>query len=292
MPSNRPVVFPPLEADSLFLRLTIGCSYNLCSFCCTYRDAIFRERKFSEIEAEVKKVRKRFENEIRRVIIGEGDALVAEPKLIRNTLGLFRESFPKLLQVGIYATPRSLLDKTPKTLAGLRAAGLETVYMGLESGSDAVLERLNKGVTAGEILTASRKAIDAGLKLSVHVILGAGGHRAWREHVEKTGKLLSEIDPQTIIMLTLKLIPNTPLFDEARRGDFAAPTPVESILELKGLITAINVTGTVFKSSHASNYLKVSGTLPEDKEKMLHQLERVINNPTEEFFNPEYFRGS
>ena len=123
-------------------------------------------------------------------------------------------------------------------------------------------------------------------------LLGAGGRHLWREHATTTGRLLSEINPRTIIMLTLVPIPNTPLFDEARRGSFTPPTPVESVLELKELITAIHVTDTVFKSSHASNYLKVSGTLPEDKEKMLHQLERVLNNPTEDFFNPEYFRGS
>ena len=292
MQSKRPVFFPPVEADTLYLRLTIGCSYNQCSFCGTYRDASFKERNFEEIKAEVDKVCDRNKNDVRRIILGEGDALVADSRLLHKALRLFSDSFPNLQHVGTYTTTRALLDKSARSLAGIRKEGLITLYMGVESGSDRILERMNKGVTSAEILEASQKAIGAGFKLSTMVMLGAGGRHLWREHTAATGRLLSEINPATIIMLTLVLIPNTPLFEAARRGTFTPPTPVESVLELKELITAIHVVDTMFKSSHASNYLKVSGMLPKDKDQMLHQLERVLNNPTEEFFNPEYFRGS
>lgn len=292
MQSKTPGFFPPVEADSLYLKVTAGCSYNRCSFCGTYRETPFEVRRFEEIEAEVGKVVKRYRDEVCRIFLGEGDALVAETKLLKKLLGLFTKSFPKLQHVGIYATPKNLLDKPKKELESLAAAGLRKIYMGLESGSDKILERLNKGVTAEEFLKASKKASDAGIQLSTLVILGAGGRQAWREHATATGQLLSQIDPHTIIMLTLVLVPDTPLFEDARRGQFTPPTPVESVLELKEFITNINVTNALFKSSHASNFLKVTGNLPRDKEKMLHQLERVLNNPTEEFFDPGYFRGS
>jgi len=173
----------------------------------------------------------------------------------------------------------------------LRKAGLRTIHMGIESGSNKVLKILNKEVNAEQIIEGSLKAIEADFKLTTHVILGAGGRLEWREHSIKTGELLTKINPHAIIMLTLVIVPHTPLFEKARRGSFTPPTPVESILELKQLITGLNLTNTTFKSEHSSNYLKVSGKLPENKEEMLHKLERVLNNPTEDFFSPDYFRG-
>jgi radical SAM superfamily enzyme YgiQ (UPF0313 family) len=291
MGSNRPQFYPPIEADSLFLRITTGCSYNRCAFCGTYRDTPFRIRAFEEIEREVKKVRQRYKDEVRRIFLGDGDALVTPAAGLRKALRLFKDSFPDLQQVGIYATPQSLLDKTKRDLTSLKKAGLDAVYMGIESGSDKILKMLNKGITAEQILKASSSASSAGFKLATLVILGAGGRRMWREHATSTGEILSKINPHTLIMLTLVLIPDTPLFEAARRGDYTPPTPVESVLELKELITNLEVENTLFKSNHASNYLKVSGVLPEDKESMLHQLERVLNNPTEEFFKPEFFGG-
>jgi radical SAM superfamily enzyme YgiQ (UPF0313 family) len=291
MQSKTPGFFPPVEADSLYLKVTTGCSYNRCSFCGTYRETPFEVRNYEDIEAEVKKVVKRYRDEVCRVFLGEGDALVAETKLLKKLLGLFNKSFPNLQHVGIYATPKNLLDKSKKELEALAAEGLQNIYMGLESGSDKILEKLEKGVTAEEFLKAARKASDAGIRLSTMAILGAGGRKDWREHATATGQLLSRIDPHTIIILTLVLVPDTPLFEEARRGNFTPPTPVESVLELKELITSIDVSGALFKSNHVSNFLKLNGHLPKDKEKMLHQLERVLNNPTEEFFDPGYFRG-
>jgi radical SAM superfamily enzyme YgiQ (UPF0313 family) len=292
MGSNRPVFHPPLEADALFLRSTTGCSYNQCAFCGTYRDTPFRIRKYDELKAEVDKVCQRYQDEVRRIFLGDGDALVTDAKLLRKELRLFRDSFPNLQNVSIYATAQSILDHTDQDLAGLKKAGLDSIYIGIESGLDKVLKRLNKGITAEGILKAAGKANRAGFKLATLVILGAGGRREWRGHAVSTAELLNHVNPHTIIMLTLVLIPNTPLFDATRRGQFTPPTPVESVLELKELIFGLEVDDTQFKSNHSSNYLKVSGVLSRDKESMLHQLERALNNPTEEFFNPEFFRGA
>ena len=292
MPVKRPVFFPPLEADTLFLRLTEGCSYNRCTFCATYRDKAFRVRPLSEIKAELKKGRERYRDAVHRVFLGDGDPLAAEPRRIREVLHALKDAFPGLDHVGMYATARNLLEKTPRTLAGLHSAGLTALYMGVESGSDEVLRSLDKGVTAEEILQAARKAADAGLQLSVLVVLGAGGRRKWREHAEATGRLLSGMDPRAVLLLTLKVIPGTPLYDAVKRGAFTPPTPVESVLELRALLSALHLTDAVFRSSHTSNYLKLSGRLPAERERLLHQLDRVLNNPTEDFFDPEYFRGS
>jgi len=286
------VFFPPVEADSLFLQVTRGCSYNRCAFCGSYRETPFKVRDYPLIENEVEKVCRNHRDEVRRIFLGDGDALVADTKILKKVLKLFKKEFPNLQTTGIYATPQSILDKTPKELVDLNRAGLNSVYMGIESGSDKILDILKKGIGAEKIVAASRKASDAGILLDTLVILGAGGRRHWREHATHTGEMLSQIDPHSIIMVTLVLIPDTPLFESARRGEFTPPTPLESVLELKELIQGIEVSEALFKSNHASNYLKVSGTLPQDKQNMLHQLERVLNNPTEEFFNPEFFRGS
>jgi len=283
---------PPLEADSLYLKITSGCSYNQCSFCGTYRDTPFQVRTFEEIAAEVEKVCRRYQDEVFRVFLGEGDALVTDTALLLRLLRLFHEKLPRLQQVGIYANPQALLGKTPQALAELNQAGLQGICMGVESGSDKILQRLNKGVTVEQVLQAGRRAVEAGFKLTTLAILGAGGRQDWRENAASTGRILSQIDPQTILMLTLVLMPDTPLFESARIGQYTPPTPVESVLELKELIASIDVTKAVFKSSHSSNFLRVSGVLPQDKDRMLHQLERVLNNPTEEFFDPGYFKGT
>jgi radical SAM superfamily enzyme YgiQ (UPF0313 family) len=291
MQNTRSGFFTPVEANSLFLKVTQGCSYNQCAFCATYRETPFKMRGFEEIEAEVGKITQKDRESVRRIFLGDGDALVAEAEVLEKVLALASDAFPNLQQVSIYATPHALLEKPEKALASVQQAGLDNIYMGIETGSDEILETLNKGVTAEEIAAASRKAIDAGITLSAIVMLGAGGRYTWREHARSTGKLISEIDPHTVILVTLVLLQGTPLFEQAQRGDFTPPTPIESMLELKELISSIHVTKTAFKSSHDYNYLKVAGVLPEDKDKMLHQIERALNNPTEELFNPEYFKG-
>ncbi len=291
MQTRNNVFHLPIEADSLYLRVTRGCSYNRCTFCGTYKDVPFRARKYEQIEAEVEKVCLKYRDDVIRVFLGDGDAMVAETSLLRKSLHLFHASFPNLKQTGIYATPASILGKTENELKGLKKAGLQNVYMGVESGSDRILEALNKGATSSEFLKASRKTMNAGLALSALAMLGAGGRRAWREHSKSLAGLLSEMNPGRIIMLTLVLVPDTSIYAAVRKGEYTTPTPVESVLELKELISGLEVTDTVFKSSHSSNYLKVSGNLPGDKQEMLHKLERVLNNPTEDFFSPEYFRG-
>ena len=292
MQRKGPVFQPPLEADALFLDVTTGCSYNACSFCGTYKDSVFKVREFTQVDAEIGKAESRYRDEVRRIFLGQGDALVADAPFLRKILKRLSEAFPKIQHTSIYATPRAVLEKTDRELASLRKLGLTTLYMGIESGSNQILTLLNKGITADEIREACVKARAADFKLVTLVVLGAGGRLHWREHATATAELLSFCDPHSLIMLTLMLVPHTPLFEAARRGEFTPPTPVECVLELKGLIEGLDVTGADFRSKHKSNYLKVSGRLPDDKEAMLHQLERVLNNPTEEFFKPEYFRGS
>ncbi|MBU0756184.1 MAG: radical SAM protein [Planctomycetes bacterium] len=292
MKQNRIVFSPPIEADSLFLKITRGCSYNACSFCGIYRDTPFQMRSYDEIQAEVEKVCQRYRDDVYRIVLGEGDALVADTSLQVKLLKLFKTEFPHLQQVGIYSTAQALLEKSSKELSDLYQAGLMNIYLGIESGLDKTLADLNKGVDSREILEACGKAKAAGFKLITMTMLGAGGRKEWRENAQATGRLLTEINPQSIILLTMVLVPETPIFEAARRGTYTLPTPVESVLELKELITYLDVSDTLFKSNHASNFLKVSGKLPRDKEKMLHHLERALNNPSEEFFDPGYFRGS
>jgi len=291
MQNSRSGFFTPVEANSLFLRVTQGCSYNKCTCCATYKETPFKERSYEEIAGEIRKINKRDKESVHRIFLGDGDALVAEPEVLQKVLAFAESTFPNLKNVSIYATPQALLDKSEKSLVTLRTAGLKNIYMGIDSGSDEILTNLKKGVESEEILKASRKAMDAGLTLAAMVMLGAGGRYTWREHARTTGKLISEIDPQTVILVTLTLIQGTPLFEQAQRGEFTPPTPIESMLELKELIASIHVTNTTFKSSHDSNFLKVGGVLPGDKDNMLHQIERALNNPTDELFNPEYFKG-
>ena len=266
---------PPSEADSLILQATIGCSYNRCTFCAMYRDKRFRVRPIAELKAEIARVRRVAGQDVQKVFLADGDALVAKTRFLEELLGALREAFPNLRRVSCYASPQSLQVRTVEDMERLRALGLTQLYLGVESGDDVVLEQLDKGVDAAEMVRVAGKATDAGMKLSTMVLLGAGGRARSQAHAEASARVINSIQPRFVSTLVMTPEEGTPLWDKASRGEVDELTPIELAVELRTFVSGLKLRGSIFRSNHASNFLALAGTLPKDKSALLGALNRA-----------------
>jgi len=281
---------PPSEAESLILQATLGCSYNRCTFCGMYRDKPFRVRPFEELRDEIHEAR-RVLGPVRKVFLADGDALVAKASFLLRILEELKAAFPGLRRVSVYASPQSIRVRTVEEMTVLREAGLTLYYLGIESGHDAVLERLRKGVDSEEMIVCGRKVHQAGVRLSTMILLGAGGRELSLAHARESARVVSAIGPRFVSTLVMTPVPETPLWDADRRGEVDRLEPLELARELRELVAGLALTGTVFRSNHASNYLALAGTLPKDKARMLEALDRVISDPRNAPFRPDWARG-
>ena len=266
---------PPSEAYSLIIQATYGCSHNRCAFCDMYDDKHFAMRPMEEIREDFELARRVYRR-VERVFLADGDALMRKTDDLVQILGLIYGLFPECQRVTCYASPTSLQIKSEEELRLLREKGLKMVYMGLESGCDAVLERMDKGHTAAQIIAAGQKARRSGLQLSVTAISGLGSRELWREHAVETAQAFNAMNPEYIGLLTLMVEPGTPLEKWVREGSFYVLKPVEVMQEMELFLQHIDSPGSVFRMNHASNYLTLKGTLNQDRERLLQQVRQGL----------------
>ena len=285
------VIRPPSEADSLILQVTYGCSHNECSFCGTYLDKPFRSRPFAEVVEDLVALPPWVKESTRRVFLADGDAVILPQRRLLDILAVLHEHLPQLERVSSYATAQALLRKTEEQLAELRSHGLRLLFVGLESGDDATLAACGKGVTVDQQVEACRRARAAGMRLSVTAILGLAGVERSLEHACATGLAFSRIDPEYIGVLSLMVVPGSRLASEVADGSFVVPPPLTMLRELREMLAAIDVTDSLFRSNHASNYLPVGGRLPQDKALMLAALDQVLDHPDLARLRPEAWRA-
>lgn len=263
---------PPSEAYSLIVQVTYGCSHNRCAFCDMYDDKHFAMRPMEEIREDFELARQMYRR-VDRVFLADGDALMRRTEDLVQILGLVYGLFPECERVTCYASPASLQIKSEDELRLLCERGLSMVYMGLESGCDAVLERMTKGHTAAAIVAAGQKARRCGLKLSVTAISGLGSVELWREHAVGTAEALSAMKPEYIGLLTLMVERGTPLETWVHDGEFTVLSATEVLKETELFLQHIDSEGSVFRMNHASNYLTLKGTLNRDREALLTQVQ-------------------
>lgn len=266
---------PPSEAYSLIVQVTYGCSHNRCAFCDMYDDKHFAMRPMEEIREDFETARRLYRR-VERVFLADGDALMRRTGELVEILGLVYGLFPECERVTCYASPTSIQIKSEEELRLLREKGLKMVYMGLESGCDAVLERMDKGHTAAQIIEAGQKARRCGLQLSVTAISGLGSRELWREHAVETARAFNAMNPEYIGLLTLMVEPGTPLEKWVREGSFHVLSPVEVMQEMELFLQHIDSPGSVFRMNHASNYLTLKGTLNQDRERLLQQVRQGL----------------
>jgi radical SAM superfamily enzyme YgiQ (UPF0313 family) len=282
------IIRPPSEANSILLQVTVGCSHNKCSFCGTYRGERFKIKSddiiFSDIEFAARHCK--FQ---RRVFLCDGDALIIPQKRLMAILTAIGEKLPWVTRVGTYANVKSLKMKSPDELAELRKHGLGIFYMGLETGDDATLKAINKGFDSNAAIEMGQKAMGAGMKLSITVLLGIAGRERSEIHAKETGRVLAAIDPDYVGALSLMLVPGTPLHEQYEKGGFPLLDPKEMLREIRTMIAHTDLSSGLFFANHASNYLPIKARLPRDKDDTLALIDRALAGELR--LKPEYLRA-
>jgi len=281
---------PPSEAESLILQVTVGCSYNRCTFCSAYQGKSFRIKSFEEVKEDIDEASS-YGARIPRVFLADGDALIIPQTGLVQILQYLRMKVKGLERVGIYANARDILKKGLEELKELKELGVGIIYLGLESGNPEVLKRIKKNATTDLMIRAAKRVKESGIVLSVTVLLGIGGVELSRTHAEDTGKVLSEMDPDFVGALSLIVVPGTPIEKEIRTGKLVLPTPFGLIQELETMITNCRFTRCFFASNHASNYLPLRIRMPEEKEDALRRIREVLQRKDPALLRPEYLRA-
>jgi radical SAM superfamily enzyme YgiQ (UPF0313 family) len=282
------IIRPPSEANSILLQVTVGCSRNKCTFCGTYKGERFRIKPDSVIMEDIAFAAQYCQRQ-RRVFLCDGDALIIPHKRLLKILKEIEKQLPWVTRVGLYANAKALNMKTVDELRELRSHGVGIAYLGLETGDDVTLKRINKGASAAHMIEMGKKAKQAGFKLSITVLLGIAGPERSQIHAQETGRVLSAIDPNYVGALSLMLIPETPLFDDYESGKFRLIEPREMLSELRTMIASTNLTSGLFHANHASNYLPIKARFPKDKEATLQLIDDALEGKVP--LKPEYLRA-
>jgi len=291
MKYDMPLFRPPSEAFSLILQVTLGCSHNACTFCGMYKMKKFRVREWTEIDRDISEAAA-FSEGVERIFLADGNALAMETEMLETLLERLYRSFPDLKRVSSYAGPGDLLGRPLEELKRIRKSGLQLLYLGVESGSAHILKEVNKGVSPDEMVEAGRRAKEAGFELSVTVLTGLGGKSKSLENAVDTAAVLNRMQPDYIGALTLTPTPNTLLYKKMKKGEFQLLDPLENLQELKWLVEKLEMNGScLFRCNHASNYLPLRGSLPQDREKLAGLLADVVENPHRYKLKPESMRG-
>jgi len=287
---DYPLYRPPSEAQSLIFQVTLGCSFNECSFCDMYRGKEYVERPWEEVKKEIDITTKQM-SDTKRIFLADGDALNLSTDYMVKIVEYLNNKFPNLERISCYAMPMNLLKKSPEELKKMYDAGLTMLYLGIESGSDIILKKVTKGALANTIIKACNKAKDAGYTLSCMIILGLGGKTYTKEHIKGTAEVINACSPHYVGTLTLYLedrIKNEffTKFDE----QFIPISDSEALEELENLVDQINVTNNViFRANHGSNAYNIKGTFPQDKNAMLERIAWMKQHPEE--VRPKGLRG-
>lgn len=268
---------PPSEARSLIVQCTLGCSHNRCAFCTMYKEKKFSINPLEQVLGDLAEARS-YSREIKRIFLADGDALILPMEYLLAVLDYIAAYFPECERVSSYASTKAILRKTDEELRTLREHGLKIVYIGLESGNEALLKKFDKGVTAEQIIENAIRCREAGMTVSLTAINGmAGANGDWQTHAIDTAKAVSRIKPEYIAFLTLRVYSGTPLHDWIERGEFVMMQPHELMRETRLFLEHIDAEGSVFRSNHASNYLPLGGTLNADRQALIDTIDAALD---------------
>ena len=292
MEYDLPLFRPPSEARSLIFQVTLGCSWNRCLFCTSYRTKEFRVRTFEEVERDVVEMSVCYPD-ARRIFLADGDPMAAPTDYLVRVFDLMNRRFPSLERISTYAGPTNLASKTPEELGMLKERKLDLLYLGIETGNDELLKRVRKGATAMQIIEGGRKALQAGLRMSAFIILGLGGVEGSYGHAKESARVVNGIAPQFLATLTLMVGPDGSAYEEkVMGGGFKLIDRKQSLQELRWFVEDLQLSRCKFGTEHASNYLPITGmTLPGDKDEILRLIDRAMLDTSPDMLRPEWMRG-
>lgn len=292
MEYDMPLFRPPSEAGSLIFQITLGCSWNRCLFCASYKTKHYLIRPIAEVEKEVMEIYWSCPK-TKRIFLADGDPMAAPTDHLVKVLDLMNRRFPSLERISAYAGPTNLMAKSVEELKMLKERKLDILYLGIETGNDELLKKVCKGATAEQIVEGSRKAILAGLRMSVFIILGLGGAAGSRAHAKDSARVVNAISPQFLATLTLIVRPNEREYEEkVMGGGFKLVDRKQSLQELRWFVEDLELAGCKFGTEHASNYLPLRGmSLPRDKDEILRRIDRALMDSSPDMLRPEWARG-
>jgi radical SAM superfamily enzyme YgiQ (UPF0313 family) len=314
---------PPNEAKSLLIRVTRNCSWNQCLFCPVYKGTVFSRRSVAEIKEDIRTIGEIIEevkklswklgrggeiddtviNEVfeipysqafrnvaawlyyqeYHVFLQDANNLILPAEDLIEVLHFLRREIPQVNRVTSYARAKTVVRKTLDELKGLKQAGLDRIHIGLESGSDAVLKLMKKGVTAAEHIEAGKMIKAAGVSLSEYWMPGLGGKALSKEHALETARVVNAINPDFVRLRSLRVPPRVPLYALVLDGTFQPLNDDETVEEIRLMIDHLEGITSTITSDHIMNLLEdIYGTLPLDKGKMLAGLDAYLFLPEEE----------
>ncbi len=282
-----PIYRPPSEADSLLVQATVGCPHNKCTFCTVYKKGPrFRVRSLEGIEADLQEARKTYGNRVQTLFFPAGNTIAMPSDDLVHICSYARNLFPELKRITVYGSFQYIRQKGLKNLIRLRKAGLSRIHAGLESGDDEVLGRIKKGTDSTEQVKAGLWVREAGIELSVYVLLGIGGQERTVPHAKETARVLNAMNPDFIRLRTFLPKINTLMLHQIEKGRFQLLSPHEVLRELSHIMENLHVTSKI-RSDHYTNYLDVSGDMPSDRDRMLGLIQKGLNQD-EGAFRPMY----
>jgi len=273
MPKYREPLFrPPAEADSLIFQVAYGCPHNTCRFCGMYKGVRYSLRGMEESLAEFIQSAEYYPD-TRRIFLADGDVMLLPFEMLKTYLTALNSLFPRLTRVNVYANGSSILDKTDEQLKELRKLKLSTLYLGFESGSQKVLDLVNKGEKVDVMIEAVKRAQACGLRCSVMILLGLGGKSYSKEHAQLSASTLNKMQPRLLSALRFVQVPNTKMFD-----GFEAVSEYEAVGELRDIIAGLELKRTVFRANHRSNPIPLEGRFPNNKNDLLTLLDSQLRS--------------
>ena len=266
---------PPGERHSYLLQVTVGCSHNACSFCSMYKDKRYHVRPLGDVLEDIR-MAKQYYGDLKRVFLCDGDAIAIPTQDMLTILDALYSTFPSLERVNVFAGPRSTLRKTPDELRILHQAGLSRAYLGVETGNEELMKYICKGVTPQQMLEAGTRLRQAGFDVWAMVLLGLAGTGKGLRHCEETAELINQMKPRHLSLLSLVLEPGTRMHRDWEQGKFVPCTPEEILREVRCMVQNLTVDPLHFTCDHASNYLPLKGTLPDERQNFIRALDGAL----------------
>ena len=280
---------PPIEADSLLLQVTVGCAHNKCTYCPMYRDVSFGTENLEQIEKDLIEARQ-YHRHVERIFLVNGDAFVLSARRLKEIALKIKHYFPECNTITMYSSIQNIKSKTDDELKELRALGINDLYLGIESGSDEVLKRINKGHTIQEAKEQLKRLDNANINHIASLMLGVAGKGKGLENARATATFLNETNPSIIWLGTLGVVPGTELFEEVQEGQFEEASEIENLMEEKLLLESIEVHNVPFYGVHVTNSVPLLGLLPRDREQLIRTVSDAIDNFDEEEFKRTFDR--
>jgi radical SAM superfamily enzyme YgiQ (UPF0313 family) len=266
---------PPSERKSLIIQVTVGCSHNKCTYCNMYRNKKFKVKNLEDIYEDIKCAKDIYDS-VERIFLGDANALCIETEKLIMILDKIKSLFPECKGIGIYGSPKDVYNKSLEDLKKLKKYGLDIIYTGMESGSDQVLNLVNKGTSKREIIDGGRKVVESGIKLSLIVIAGLGGKKYWENHALETVDAINKIQPNYLAFMTLINYLGTELNQDIESGTFIMLEPEEVLYEQKIIVENLKLEKCIVRSNHRSNYINIGGIFPEEKENVIKKIQEKI----------------